>query len=258
MKRRSLFFLLVFAGLFLLFLLSPLFCPDPDVIDLSQRLLPPGPGHLFGTDTMGRDLLSRVLAGGRLSYLIGLLTTAITAVISLFLGLAASADRRLDTAILRLCDSFKALPTSLLAILLMMRFGGGVASMVAALVVVNIPQSVRLVRARALAVESEDFILVKKSLGLGKWEIVFGTVSLHVLDILAVQCAFIFSSSIMAEAALSFIGAGMGPEAASWGTILDEGRDVIYQAWWMIVFPSAFIFLSVLSLNMIASSLRRD
>ena len=105
---------------------------------------------------------------------------------------------------------------------------------------------------------SESFIQVQRALGIGRMRILFTSVVRHVTGVLIVQALFVFSSSILAEAGLSFIGAGLSADTSSWGSILNEGRGVIYQAWWMIVFPSVFIFLSLLSLNMIADGLKQD
>lgn len=243
--------------LYLSFLVVPLFL-DVGMIDPEMRLQVPSLHHPFGTDTLGRDLLARIFEGGRLSFSLALMTTAICTALSLFLGLISTLSPLVDSLVMKLTDVFKAFPTSLLAILLMVTLGPGMMSLTVALVVANIPQTVRIVRVRAREVEACTFILSKRAIGMGRWEILFRTVLRHVLPSLAVQCAFIFSSSILAESALSFIGAGLGTDSASWGCILSEGKTVVYQAWWMILFPSIFIAFSALCLNLVASSLSED
>ena len=171
------------------------------------------------------------------------------------MGLACIHDGPLDIVLMRLCDVFKALPSTLLALFLSVAMGGGAAGIVIALSIVDIPQTARLVRARARVVDASLFVMAKRSAGIGEARILACTVLPHVLPSLLVQCAFVFSSSILAEAALSFIGAGLPMGQASWGTILAEARGVIHQAWWMVVFPTLFVFLSTLSVNLVADGL---
>lgn len=223
-------------------------------IDLSQRLLPPSTEHVFGTDSLGRDLFARVMCGGLISLSAGALVSLISSSLALLLGLCCMTGRTADIVIMRLCDAFKAFPSTLLAILLLVVMGGGMKSIVIALCVVNIPQSTRLVRSKARLLVHLDFVQAKRAMGASRLEILAGTVAKHVIPSLAIQSAFVFSSAVMAEAALSFIGAGLNPAVPSWGNILSEGRSVFYQGWWMIIFPAVFVFLTVLALNLIADS----
>lgn len=258
MKRKTITGLAVFVTITLVCFITPLFIEDSSAVNVSIRLQSPSLNHPMGTDTLGRDLLSRVLEGGRVSISIGLATALISSLAGLAGGLVCMTGRLADTVIMRICDVFKALPSTLMAILFMVLSGGGADSLIPALCIVSIPQSVRIVRSRAAVVMSESFIQVQRALGIGRMRILFTSVVRHVTGVLIVQALFVFSSSILAEAGLSFIGAGLSTDTSSWGSILNEGRGVIYQAWWMIVFPSVFIFLSLLSLNMIADGLKRE
>ena len=258
MKRRTAAGALVIGILTLSFIILPAFLPDAGAMDLDERLLAPCAQHVFGTDTLGRDVFARVMEGGRVSLAIGAVTTLLTCLVALPMGLACMHDGPLDAVLMRLCDVFKALPSTLLALFLSVAMGGGAAGIVIALSIVDIPQTARLVRARARVVDASLFVMAKRSAGIGEVRILACTVLPHVLHSLLVQCAFVFSSSILAEAALSFIGAGLPMGQASWGTILAEARGVIHQAWWMVVFPTLFVFLSTLSVNLVADGLEED
>ena len=225
----------------LAFAILPPFLEDAYEVDMSRRLSRPSSGHPFGTDTLGRDVLARVVTGGRISLSVGFLVTLMTLVTALPAALACLHDGIVDSV--------------LLAILLSVAMGTGVVGIVIALAAVNIPQTARLIRARARAVDSSLFVMAKRAMGVENWRILTGTILPHVLPSLLVQCAFVFSSSILAEAALSFIGAGLPAAVPSWGGILAEGRSVIFEGWWLVVFPSLFILLTVIALNLVADGI---
>ena len=236
--------------------ISPFFSADALTVNLAERLLPPSSFHLFGTDSLGRDLFSRVITGARLSLSIALLVCIISTAAGTAIGLLSRLGKNIDLILMRMCDGMKALPSSLLAVLIILTLGGGRTGIVISLAVVNIPQTARLVRQRAVHIEKQTFVDVQRLMGYSEMRILFTTVLRHVKSTLLVQSCFIFTSSIIAEAGLSFIGAGLEAGTPSWGNILREAKDVIYQAWWMTAFPAAFIFLTVLSLNLISDGLR--
>ena len=236
--------------------MSPFFSADALTVNLAERLLPPSSFHLFGTDSLGRDLFSRVITGARLSLSIALQVCLISTAMGTAAGLLSRLGKNIDLILMRMCDGMKALPASLLAVLIILTLGGGRTGIVISLAIVNIPQTARLVRQRAVHIERQTFVDVQRLMGYSEMRILFTTVLRHVKSTLLIQSCFIFTSSIIAEAGLSFIGAGLEAGTPSWGNILREAKDVIYQAWWMTAFPAAFIFLTVLSLNLISDGLR--
>ena len=241
--------------------MSPFFSTDALTVNIAERLLPPSSLHLFGTDSLGRDLFSRVITGARLSLSIALLVCIISTAAGTAIGLMSRLGKNIDLVLMRVCDGMKALPASLLAVLILavliiLTLGGGRTGIVISLAIVNIPQTARLVRQRAVHIERQTFVDVQRLMGYSEMRILFTTVLRHVKSTLLIQSCFIFTSSIIAEAGLSFIGAGLEAGTPSWGNILREAKDVIYQAWWMTAFPAAFIFLTVLSLNLISDGLR--
>ena len=202
-----------------------------------------------------------MITGARLSLSIALLVCIISTAAGTAIGLLSRLGKNTDLVLMRMCDGMKALPASLLAVLIILTLGGGRTGIVISLAVVNIPQTARLVRQRAVHIEKQTFVDVQRLMGYSELRILFTTVLRHVKSTLLIQSCFIFTSSIIAEAGLSFIGAGLegaGLEAGtpSWGNILREAKDVIYQAWWMTAFPAVFVFLTVLSLNLISDGLR--
>lgn len=236
--------------------ISPFFSADALTVNLAERLLPPSSFHLFGTDSLGRDLFSRVVTGARLSLSIALQVCLISTAAGTAVGLLSRLGKNTDLVLMRMCDGMKALPASLLAVLIILILDGGRTGIVISLAIVNIPQTARLVRQRAVHIERQTFVDVQRLMGYSEMRILFTTVLRHVKSTLLIQSCFIFTSSIIAEAGLSFIGAGLEAGTPSWGNILREAKDVIYQAWWMTAFPAVFVFLTVLSLNLISDGLR--
>lgn len=198
--RKTAVGMVILIILSLAFVILPPFLEDAYEVDMPRRLSCPSPGHPFGTDTLGRDVLARVVTGGRISLSVGFLVTLMTLVTALPAALACLHDGIVDSVLMRICDILKALPSTLLAILLSVAMGTGVVGIVIALTAVNIPQTARLIRARARAVDSSLFVMAKRAMGVGNWRILTGTILPHVLPSLLVQCAFVFSSSILAEA----------------------------------------------------------
>jgi peptide/nickel transport system permease protein len=251
------------AGSFvvILFLLIALFAPllasqDPNFINMSKRLKPPSPEHLFGTDTLGRDVFARVIYGARVSLTVGFGVGIFSGIFGLVIGLYASYSRFLDQVLMRGCDGLKAIPGILLSIMIMAVLGADIKNVIISLVIVRIPNVSRVARSVALSVREQTYIDVMRSLGASPNRILWGHIAPNILSPILVQMTFAFVSAIPAEAALSFLGAGVPLSQPSWGSILSEGRQVIYNAWWLIAYPGIFTAVSVLGLNLVGEGLR--
>jgi peptide/nickel transport system permease protein len=238
-------------------LAAPLLYPaGPYTMVVANRLREPEPGHLFGTDSFGRDLMARVFYGARISLSIGALVSISSLGMGLLIGLYAAYYPSLDNILMRFCDSLSAIPATLLAIALMVVLGAGAANVVISLSIAYTPGLARVARATALSVKERTYIEAMRAQGARATRIIWLHVFPNILGPIIVQSSFVFASAIIAEAALSFLGVGVPAPAPSWGNILYEGKNVIYSSIWMILFPGAFTVLSVLGLNLFGDGLR--
>ena len=217
---------------------------DPLEINMKDRLTGPSAAHWFGTDSMGRDLFARVLYGARISMFVGFTVGIVSGFAGMLIGLYASVNPVLDNVLMRFCDGLKAIPSTLMAITLMTVLGADIKNVIIALIIVNTPSMARQARDSALVVREQTYVEA------------WSHIAPNILSPIIVQMTFVFASSIITEAALSFLGAGVPAPAPSWGNILNEGKNVIYNAWWMIVFPGIFTALSVLGLNLFGDGIR--
>lgn len=243
--------------LVLVALLGPSLVPfGPYEMEPANRLQEPSAVHLLGTDNLGRDLLARVVYGAQTTIEVGLITALICSILGMLIGLYASYYRALDHILMRICDGLMAIPAILLAIALMAAMGPSMMNVVIALSIVLTPAVVRVIRADAMKVREQTYIEAMKALGASPTRIIWLHIMPNTVSSLVVQATFVFAEVILTEAALSFLGAGVPAPAPSWGNILYDGKLVIYNAWWMTVFPGAMIFLSVLGLNILGDGLR--
>jgi peptide/nickel transport system permease protein len=237
--------------------LAPWIVPqDPKFIDPSIRLLEPGPGHRFGTDDFGRDVLSRVIYGARVSLLIGAAVTLFSAVIGSVLGLLSGYYPRFDTPIMRIMDGMMAFPSILLAIAIMASLGPSTRNVFIALTVVYVPTIARLVRGSTLVLKQQPFVESARCIGMRDHSILGRYVFPNALSPLIVQCTFVLAFAIISEASLSFLGAGVPPDEPSWGNMLRDGQKLIQRAWWMAIFPGIFLVITVLAFNILGDGLR--
>ena len=236
--------------------LAPLFAVDPVAMDMVSRLSGPSAAHWFGTDNFGRDLFSRVVNGARISMGVGAVVCVFTLIFGMTIGLLASYYKKLDNVLMRICDGLKAIPNLLLAIALMAMLGASVRNVVIALVVVHTPDIARITRSAALVVKEQTYIESMRALGAKPVRIILSHIAPNVLSPVIIQISFIFARAIIIEASLSFLGAGVPAPAPSWGNILSDGKDLIYNAPWMILFPGIFMALTVLGLNLFGDGLR--
>lgn len=238
-------------------LLAPFIAPEgPYAMEVANRLQGPSSAHLLGTDNFGRDVLGRIAYGAQISMGVGSSVAIISSLLGMMIGLYASYFRSLDSVLMRICDGLMAIPGILLAIALMAAFGAKTENVVLALCIVFTPHIARAVRSAALVVREQTYIEAMKALGAPSWRIIWLHIAPNTLSPLIVQATFIFADAIIIEAALSFLGAGVPAPAPSWGNILSDGKMVIFQAWWMTVFPGITIILSVLGLNLFGDGLR--
>jgi len=229
---------------------------DPYEMVVNDRLKGPSAEHLLGTDNFGRDILSRIAYGAQVSMGVGLSVTILSTILGLIIGLYASYYKMLDHLLMRVCDGLMAIPGILLAIALMAVFGPMVENVVIALCIVFTPHVARVVRSAALVIREQTYIEVMKAQGAKTWRIIWLHIMPNTISPLIVQATFIFADTIIIEAALSFLGVGVPAPDPSWGNILSEGKLVIFNAWWMTVFPGIMIILSVLGLNLMGDGLR--
>ncbi len=256
-NKAAVFGLIVVLLVIVLAVLAPLLTSyDPLALDTVNRLKPCSAAHPFGTDTMGRDVFTRVLYGARISLTVGFLVGILSGFLGMVLGLYASTNAAADNIIMRICDGLKAIPSTLLAITLMAVLGADIKNVILALTVVNVPAMARLARGRALVIREQTYIEAMRCLGASKMRIIWRHMAPNIISPIIVQVTFVFASAIITEAALSFLGAGVPAPQPSWGNILNEGKGVIYQAWWMVFFPGVFTALTVLGLNLLGDGVR--
>lgn len=247
---------LVLFTVTLVALLGPALTPSPLEVDTLNRLQPPNPEHPFGTDNYGRDVLARVVEGARVSLFVGAFTAVCTAALGCAVGLYAAYNRVADMILMRLSDGLMAFPAILLAIAIMAALGPRTSNIVFALTIVFTPYVARIVRSSALVVKEQTFVEALRAQGASTTRIVWINMAPNVLSPLIVQATFVFADSIITEAALSFLGAGVPPPAPSWGNILLDGKTLVYNGWWMTVFPGLFIMATILSINLLGDGLR--
>ncbi|MEX6507190.1 ABC transporter permease [Jiella sp. M17.18] len=249
--------LIVFSIILACAILAPWIAPaSPARMSVRARLSPPFGDYLLGADAFGRDVLSRLLYAGRVSLLIGLGTAVISTAVGIVIGLAAGFFRRLDAPLSRLIDAMMAFPDILLAIALVAVLGGSIANVVLALSIVYTPRIARIVRAATLVIRELPFVEAARALGSSNLSIMAWHVLPNIVSPVTVQATFIFAYAMLAEAGLSFLGVGVDPSIPTWGTMINEGRQYIDQALYLILFPGIAISFAVLSLQLIGDGLR--
>ena len=246
-------------GLFLLLAaLAPWAAPyDPLEQDLYNRLSPPSMTHPFGTDDFGRDILSRVIYGTRISLRIGVAAVMIALVAGTVIGIVAGYyGGALDQVLMRLMDLMLAFPSILLAIGIVAILGPGLDNAMIAIGVVAIPQYSRLIRASTLTVREADYVQALRALGAKDLRILMTAVLPNCLAPLIVQSTLSLATAILDAAGLSFLGLGAQPPMPEWGAMLSGGRELILSAPWVLTYPGVAIFVTVLAFNLLGDGLR--
>jgi peptide/nickel transport system permease protein len=257
-RKIALVGLIIIAIFTLSAILADVLAPyDPSAVELGQRFLGPGVEHWFGTDNLGRDILSRVIAGSRISFQVGVLTVALSMLIGVPAGLIAGYVRGpVDSVIMRLVDVFLAFPVIILAIAIVAVRGPGLINVMLALVFVYWTTYARVMRGVTLVLREEDYVLAARSIGVSSLRIMFRHILPNALSPILVIASLGLGNAILSEAALSFLGLGIQPPLASWGSMLNFGMQFLRDEPHISIFPGMAIFITVLGFNLLGDGLR--
>jgi oligopeptide transport system permease protein len=252
-----------FAGGILLLVLAlacaagPLFSQSYEEQNLDLGAVPPSVQHWLGTDILGRDLLARTLYGGRISLMVGLVATFVALAIGVTYGAVAGyVGGKVDAFMMRLVDILYALPFAIFVILLMVFFGRNIFLLFFAIGAVEWLTMARIVRGQVLSVKRMEFIEAARALGLGRRRIIFRHVIPNVLGPVIVYTSLTIPAVMLLESFLSFLGLGVQAPMSSWGVLIKDGSEKMEEFWWLLVFPGALFFLTLLSLNLLGDGLR--
>ncbi len=253
---------LVGGGVLTVIVLSALFAPilspySPIKISQTEALEAPSRAHPMGTDRFGRDVLSRVLWGGRTTLPVGLVSVSIAATFGVTFGLIAGyGGGRVDAVIMRVVDLMLAFPGILLALFIIAILGGSLVNLMIAVGVGSIPDYVRLTRGLVLSAKEQEYVVAARALGYRERNIMFRHILPNILAPLVVMATLRVASAIITASALSFLGLGVQPPTPEWGKLLAEGQEFIVYAWWVAFFPGLAIMLTVFSINLLGDGLR--
>ena len=250
---------ILFIGILLVTgILAPLLAPyDPIEISPDRRLTPPNSANWLGTDEVGRDILSRIIHGARISLEIGVTIVFFAAAIGLVIGLISGYFGGVwDQTLMRFTDMFMSFPTLILATAMTAALGPSLFNSVLAMIIVWWPIYARLIRSEVLAVKEKEYIRAVKALGANPFKIIFFHVLPNTVDVVVIRASIDFGNAVMFCAALSFIGLGAQPPQPEWGAMVTTGRDYLRDAWWLVTFPGLAIFLTVMGFNLFGDSLR--
>jgi dipeptide transport system permease protein len=235
----------------------------PDLTDNRVFLVPPAwqeggsSAHWLGTDAIGRDILSRLIHGARLSLLIGIAVVAISVVVGTLLGLLAGFYRGMfEIFVMRLMDIILTLPSLLLAIVIVAILGPGLMNAMLAVAIVVLPHYVRITRAAVISETSRDYVTAARMTGAGNVRLMFSEILPNCAAPLIVQASLGISAAILDAAALGFLGLGAQPPSPEWGTMLADAREFVLRAWWVVTFPGLAILITVLAFNLLGDGLR--
>lgn len=251
-----LFGLVILLVSILVALISPYLLSDPKAINPIYRLRPPGEDFIFGTDHLGRSILSRSLNGTRVSLAVGILVAVVVTLVGVTIGLLSGFLRRIDSVVMRVMDGIMAIPGVLLAIALMSLFGSSLQNVVIAISIPEIPRMARLVRSAVLSIREQPYIDAAITNGTKLPRLLWRHVLPNTVAPVLVQATYVFASAMILEAVLSFLGAGTPPEVASWGNMMAEGRQYLQRAPWMTAFPGVLLAFLVLTVNVVGDALR--
>jgi peptide/nickel transport system permease protein len=250
---------LVVAVLVAVTLGAPLFAPyAPTTLDFDQLFAPPSREHLFGTDELGRDLLTRILYGGRTSMLLGFAATAVAMGLGIVWGFtAALREGWIGEILMRVADTLMAMPAILLGLVLVAAFGNSTLSMIVILGILFAPATARIARSTLLAELRSEYYLAAVSVGASGRRIVVRELLPNALPVLVSRASLVLAEVIFVEASLSFIGLGIQPPDTSWGTLLQQGYANLYSSYTYSIFPGIVILVAVLALNTLGDNIQK-
>jgi peptide/nickel transport system permease protein len=225
--------------------------------DIGSRLLPPSPRHLMGTDELGRDVFTRMLAGGRVSMTVGIIAVAIAAIIGIALGaISGFFGGVIDNIIMRTVDIVLTIPTLFLILMLIVFLGPSLINIMIIIGLTSWTDIARIIRAEVMSIKKMAYVDAARLIGIRKRDIILRHIMPNALAPVFVYMTFGISGAILTESGLSFLGLGVQPPMPSWGNILTAGKDYINTAWWLIAFPGTAIFLAVFGYNILGEGLR--
>ncbi|MBI3397799.1 MAG: ABC transporter permease [Deltaproteobacteria bacterium] len=244
--------------LFAVAVLTPLIAPyNPDAINVKHVLESPSISHPFGTDDLGRDILSRVIYGSRISLAVGFVAVGIATIIGVILGaLSGYYGGWFDTVTMRFVDIMLSIPTFFLILAVIAMLEPGIWNIMIVIGITSWMGVARLVRAEFLSLKEREFVLSARALGASDFRIIFRHILPNAMSPVLVSAVLGIAGAVLVESALSFLGIGVQPPTASWGNILTIGKDNIEIAWWISVFPGIAIFITVLAYNLLGEGIR--
>ncbi|BAM90353.1 dipeptide transporter [Bradyrhizobium oligotrophicum S58] len=259
-SRNPLFWLgaLLLAVIIMVAVLAPLIAPhDPLEQNIVARLEPPSAEFLFGTDNYGRDVLSRLIYGARISLMVGFVAILIAMTIGCTIGIVAGyVGGALDQVVMGVLDVMLSFPALLLGLMIAAMLGASLQNLIIAIAITEIAPFARVARAPTIALKQQDFVIAGRALGFGPVRIMGVHILPNLISDVVVMSSLWMASAIRTEASLSFIGLGVPPPTPTWGSMIREGFDNILDSWWLAVFPSLAILLTVLALNLLGDALR--
>ena len=257
-NRLSLFSLIYISTLIVVALITPFIAPyNYADQNLALGASPPSPEHLLGTDTLGRDLLTRMMYGSRISLMVGFLATSVALVIGVIWGtIAGSSGGKTDALMMRIVDTLYGIPFIILIILLMVIFGRNLILLFLAIGAVEWLTMARIVRSQVLNLSKQEFILSAQAMGVTKINIIFRHLIPNAMGPVIVYATLTVPQIMLLESFLSFLGLGVQPPLSSWGLLIRDGAVSMEEYWWLLIFPSLAFSLTLFSLNFIGDGLR--
>lgn len=249
------------AAILLLMLLSAFLLPlpyDPTRPDPTSTLLPPGGGHWFGTDVSGFDVFSRVIAAGRRDLPLALGGAFASLVVGAAIGLLISRKGKFGERAMRVLDAFQSFPLIVLSVTIVSFSGNAIQNVIYAILIINVPRFIRLVRSEALALRESRYIEAAHAIGARPARVMFRHMLPNVIDVCLVQVSLAAANAVIVIAALNFLGVGVSPPTPTWGSMIrDGGANVALGQWWIVTAPGLAVFVAVCALNLLADGIQR-